>query len=92
MAVSLTEGAMGLGTMWGEQTTRQTFAEAGFTDIEAVHRDDFDAYIIAISMSPWLTPISKSEQWDGIHGEDHQRGVAGADLAAGAATVGAEPA
>jgi hypothetical protein len=29
------------------KTVRQMFAAVGFTDIEAVHRDDFDAYIIA---------------------------------------------
>ena len=36
MTVSLAEGGMGLGAMWGEQTARKMFAEAGFTDIEAV--------------------------------------------------------
>ena len=40
---------MGLGTMWGEQTARKMLAEAGFTNIEAVHLqgDDLNAYIIA---------------------------------------------
>jgi SAM-dependent methyltransferase len=49
MTVSLAEGGMGLGTMWGEQTARKMLAEAGFTEIEAVHLhgDDVNAYIIA---------------------------------------------
>jgi ubiquinone/menaquinone biosynthesis C-methylase UbiE len=36
MTVSLAEGGAGLGTAWGEQTTRQFLTEAGFTSIEAV--------------------------------------------------------
>ena len=49
MTVSLAEGGMGLGTMWGEQTARKMLSEAGFTAIESahVHGDDIDAYIIA---------------------------------------------
>ena len=48
MTVSLAEGGMGLGTMWGEQTARQMLGEAGFTSVEVVHRDgDDDAYFIA---------------------------------------------
>jgi SAM-dependent methyltransferase len=49
MTVSLADGGMGLGTMWGEQTARRMLAEAGFTAVE-VHRDDGDlgsAYFIA---------------------------------------------
>jgi len=49
MTVSLADGGMGLGTMWGEQTARRMLAEAGFTSVE-VHRDDGDlgsAYFVA---------------------------------------------
>lgn len=49
MTVSLADGGMGLGTMWGEQTARTMLAEAGFTSIEAAHIDGdiVNAYIIA---------------------------------------------
>jgi SAM-dependent methyltransferase len=49
MTVSLADGGMGLGTMWGEQTARTMLGEAGFTSIETAHLDgDFvNAYIIA---------------------------------------------
>jgi SAM-dependent methyltransferase len=36
MTVSLAEAGAGLGTAWGEQTTRRFLDEAGFTSIEAV--------------------------------------------------------
>ena len=39
MTVSLAEGGMGLGTMWGEQKARQMLSDAGFTSIEAAHID-----------------------------------------------------
>jgi SAM-dependent methyltransferase len=49
MTVSLADGGMGLGTMWGEQTARKMLGEAGFTSIEAAHVDGdiVDTYIIA---------------------------------------------
>jgi ubiquinone/menaquinone biosynthesis C-methylase UbiE len=49
MTVSLADGGMGLGTMWGQQTARKMLSEAGFTSIETAHLDgDFvNAYIIA---------------------------------------------
>jgi SAM-dependent methyltransferase len=49
MTVSLADGGMGLGTMWGEQTARKMLGEAGFTDVEAAHvrGDIVNAYIIA---------------------------------------------
>jgi len=49
MTVSLADGGMGLGTMWGEQTARKMLGEAGFTSIEAVHPggDTDSAYFIA---------------------------------------------
>jgi SAM-dependent methyltransferase len=49
MTVSLADGGMGLGTMWGQQTARRMLGEAGFTAIETAHLDgDFvNAYIIA---------------------------------------------
>jgi hypothetical protein len=49
MTVSLADGGMGLGTMWGEQTARTMLAEAGFTSIQTVHLDGdiVNTYIIA---------------------------------------------
>jgi Zn-dependent membrane protease YugP len=49
MTVSLADGGMGLGTMWGEQTARRMLGEAGFTSVEAkrVDGDIVNAYIIA---------------------------------------------
>jgi SAM-dependent methyltransferase len=49
MAVSLADGGMGLGTMWGEETARKMLREAGFTSIEAAHLDGdiVNAYLIA---------------------------------------------
>jgi SAM-dependent methyltransferase len=49
MTVSLADGGMGLGTMWGEQIARQMLGEAGFTTIEVarVDGDIVNAYIIA---------------------------------------------
>ena len=39
MTVSLAQGGMGLGTMWGEQRAREMLTDAGFTSIEAAHVD-----------------------------------------------------
>jgi SAM-dependent methyltransferase len=39
MTVSLAEGGMGLGTMWGEQKARQMLGDAGFTAVETKHVD-----------------------------------------------------
>jgi 2-polyprenyl-3-methyl-5-hydroxy-6-metoxy-1,4-benzoquinol methylase len=49
MTVSLADGGMGLGTMWGEQTARNMLGEAGFTSIETAHLDGdiVNTYIIA---------------------------------------------
>ena len=49
MTVSLADGGMGLGTMWGEQTARTMLAEAGFTSVTAARLDsDFlNSYLIA---------------------------------------------
>ena len=49
MTVSLADGGMGLGAMWGEQTARKMLSDAGFASIEAVHVDGdiVNAYIIA---------------------------------------------
>ena len=49
MTVSLAEGGMGLGAMWGEQRARQMLGHAGFTSIETVHVDGdvASAYFIA---------------------------------------------
>jgi SAM-dependent methyltransferase len=49
MTVSLADGGMGLGTMWGEQKARQMLADAGFTSVElrTVEGDVFNNYYIA---------------------------------------------
>lgn len=49
MTVSLADGGMGLGTMWGEQTARAMLGEAGFTSIRTARLDGdlIDTYIIA---------------------------------------------
>jgi SAM-dependent methyltransferase len=39
MTVSLAEGGMGLGAMWGEQKARQMLGDAGFTSVETAHVD-----------------------------------------------------
>jgi SAM-dependent methyltransferase len=49
MTVSLADGGMGLGTMWGGQSAGRMLAEAGFTSVET-HRVDGDivnAYLVA---------------------------------------------
>jgi SAM-dependent methyltransferase len=49
MTVSLAEGGMGLGTMWGEQKAREMLREAGFTSVETAHvsGDISNMYLIA---------------------------------------------
>src|SRR6516162_11407526 len=49
MTVSLADGGMGLGAMWGEQKALQMLSDAGFTsvDVEHVDGDIFNAYLIA---------------------------------------------
>ena len=49
MTVSLANGGMGLGAMWGEQTAWKMLGEAGFTSIEVARLDGdvANAYIIA---------------------------------------------
>ena len=39
MTVSLADGGMGLGAMWGEQKAQEMLNDAGFTSIEAAHVD-----------------------------------------------------
>ena len=53
MTVSLADGGMGLGAMWGEQTARKMLGDAGFASIEAVRVDGdiVNAYIIATKLS-----------------------------------------
>jgi hypothetical protein len=48
MTVSLADGGIGLGTMWGEETARTMLREAGFTSIEAarIDGDIVNTYII----------------------------------------------
>jgi ubiquinone/menaquinone biosynthesis C-methylase UbiE len=49
MTVSLAQGGVGLGTMWGEQLARRMLAEAGFTRVEVrrVPGDILNNYYIA---------------------------------------------
>ena len=53
MTVSLADGGMGLGAMWGEQTARKMLGDAGFASIEAVRVDGdiVNTYIIATKLS-----------------------------------------
>src|SRR5437763_10196878 len=39
MTVSLADGGMGLGTLWGEQEAKAMLTDAGFTSIETAHVD-----------------------------------------------------
>ena len=39
MTVSLADGGMGLGAMWGEQKAQEMLTDAGFTSIETAHVD-----------------------------------------------------
>ena len=52
MTVSLADGGMGLGTMWGGRRRGGCSAEAGFTSVEAkrVDGDIVNAYIIAADL------------------------------------------
>jgi SAM-dependent methyltransferase len=49
MTVSLAEGGMGLGSVWGEQLALQMLADAGFTSVEVAHveGDFLNNYYIA---------------------------------------------
>jgi 2-polyprenyl-3-methyl-5-hydroxy-6-metoxy-1,4-benzoquinol methylase len=49
MTVSLAEGGVGLGAMWGEQKAQKMLAEAGFTsiDVQRVEGDVLNNYYIA---------------------------------------------
>jgi len=49
MTVSLAEGGMGLGAMWGEQKAREMLRDAGFTSVDARHVDGdiVNTYFIA---------------------------------------------
>lgn len=49
MSVSLAQGGVGLGTMWGEQDALARLAAAGFTDVETSRRPDdvMDLYFVA---------------------------------------------
>lgn len=48
MTVSLAEGGMGLGTMWGEELARQMLADAGFTRVrvEKLSHDFQNSYFV----------------------------------------------
>jgi SAM-dependent methyltransferase len=49
MTVSLAQGGVGLGTMWGEELARQLLAEAGFSKVEVtrIESDPINAYFVA---------------------------------------------
>ena len=65
MTVSLADGGMGLGTMWGEQTARRLLREAGFTSIEARRLDDdiVNAYLIASKDLRRPGPVRPVQRW-----------------------------
>ncbi len=48
MTVSLAQGGIGLGAMWGEQKARELLAEAGFSsvDVHLLEHDPFNAYYV----------------------------------------------
>jgi SAM-dependent methyltransferase len=58
MTVSLADGGMGLGAMWGEQKALQMLSDAGFTsvDVEHVDGDITNTYFIATKNSPTGAP------------------------------------
>ncbi len=49
MTVSLAQGGVGLGTMWGEEKARELLAEAGFSRVEVtrIESDPINAYFVA---------------------------------------------
>ncbi len=48
MTVSLAEGGMGLGAMWGKELALGMLAKAGFTSVEVVHSEgDWDNLYVA---------------------------------------------
>ena len=48
MTVSLEQGGVGLGAVWGEQSARRMLAEAAFSEVEVenVEGDIFNNYFI----------------------------------------------
>jgi hypothetical protein len=48
MTVSLAQGGVGLGTMWGDGKARELLAAAGFTRVECrlLEHDPFNAYYL----------------------------------------------
>jgi hypothetical protein len=55
IAVSLSQGSAGLGTMWGQQLARQMLAEAGFRvlDVMRIPGDDGNYYLDSDSGVTW---------------------------------------
>ena len=49
MTVSLSQGGVGLGTVWGRQTAERMLGEAGFADVRVhnVETDPFNSYYVA---------------------------------------------
>ena len=49
MTVSLSQGGVGLGTVWGRQTAERMLDEAGFADVRVhnVETDPFNSYYVA---------------------------------------------
>jgi len=49
MSVSLAQGGLGLGTMWGEEKAREMLQAAGFTrvDVKQLQHDFQNNYFIA---------------------------------------------
>ncbi len=47
MTVSLADGGMGLGTMWGEQVALRMLADAGFRSVHVAERNDWNYFYVA---------------------------------------------
>ena len=49
MTVSLSQGGVGLGAVWGRQTAERMLGEAGFADVRVhnVETDPFNSYYVA---------------------------------------------
>ncbi len=47
VTISLADGGMGLGSMWGEQLAVRMLSEAGFASVHVAHRDDWNNFYVA---------------------------------------------
>ena len=65
MTLSLADGGLGLGAMWGEQAARTLLGEAGFTSIGTAHLDCNDR---ATSAPPRAVTVSRDWQGSPVGG------------------------